>query len=95
MNHSCLSNIGESMRLVLWIVLSFMFFFTFSCSKEEQEVQKESHNTKIKVCLALGYTGSGDNSFNDIQYNGLVKAASLYPIKLIMECLKKTRKKGF
>jgi len=71
-----------------------MFFFIFSCSKEEQEVQKESHNTKIKVCLALGYTGSGDNSFNDMQYNGLVKAGSLYPIKIDYGMPKKDTEEG-
>lgn len=70
------------MRVVLFILPFLMLFFTFSCSKKEQAAQKNLKSKTKKVCLALGYTGSGDNAFNDIQYNGLVKAASLYPIKI-------------
>lgn len=37
-------------------------------------------NVKARVGLALGVSGLGDQSFNDMQYNGLIKAYENYPI---------------
>ncbi len=46
----------------------------FSCSKNSQEIESPLLNTK-KVGLILGLA-AGDHSFNDIQYNGLVRTGN-------------------
>lgn len=56
-------------------LLLFLFSLIFSC-KDDQKNSKmtESSNSTIKIGLAVSSGGLGDQSFNDIQYKGLMDA---------------------
>lgn len=72
--------------IVIFFIIFLLLFFLF-INKEIRNksitLSKADRNEKIKIGLILGYGGLGDKSFNDMQYNGLVRAKNLYNIDII------------
>ena len=70
-------------KLPIIVLLMFLIIFP-SCSnntdKNAAEIKPETPT--VKVGLALGYNALGDQSFNDMQYNGLIEASRLLKIKI-------------
>ncbi len=54
------------------------------CKKDatSNETKNKQDGETTKVGLALGYGGIGDQSFNDMQYNGLIEASRLFKIDI-------------
>ncbi|OHD08370.1 MAG: hypothetical protein A2Y34_17345 [Spirochaetes bacterium GWC1_27_15] len=68
------------------VILSFMIIILiFSCTKKSNiQTDKNTKDViqKKKIGLALGYGGIGDQSFNDMQYNGLINASRKFNIEI-------------
>ncbi|HOJ62839.1 MAG TPA: BMP family ABC transporter substrate-binding protein [Spirochaetota bacterium] len=62
--------------------LIFLLFFVFSCKKEKLNNNLKDSNV-LKIGLALGVGGLGDQSFNDMQYNGLIELSKKYNIEIV------------
>ncbi|HOV14523.1 MAG TPA: BMP family ABC transporter substrate-binding protein [Spirochaetota bacterium] len=69
------------------IILLFFIvvLLTISCSRKSDQKNLNSKNESVqkkKIGLALGYGGIGDQSFNDMQYNGLINASRKFDIEI-------------
>jgi len=76
---------GEMKKLFISIFLILLIILSFGCKeKETDKIDNNQLNQKkeIKVGLALGYGGVGDMGFNDLQYNGLIKASKDFNIDI-------------
>ena len=62
--------------------LIFLLFLIFFSCKKEKEV-KDVFDNKLKIGLILGVGGLGDQSFNDMQYNGLIEISKKYNIDFV------------
>lgn len=60
-------------KIIFILIIAIITSCTNSNDNSTDEAQSSSK--KIKVGLALGYGGIGDQSFNDMQYNGLIEAS--------------------
>lgn len=72
------------MKKRFYLFLFLFLFIIFSCKKSFVNNQIQKKEDKIlKIGLALGVGGLGDQSFNDMQYNGLIELSKKYNIELV------------
>ena len=65
--------------LAMFIILSI----ALGCKKES--VKQDAPDKEITIGLALGVGGLGDQSFNDMQYNGLIELSKNFDVNLFYE----------
>lgn len=70
-------------KIILTIVV--ILSIALGCKKESVKEDKIVSNKKITVGLALGVGGLGDQSFNDMQYNGLIELSKNFDVNLFYE----------
>ncbi len=68
-------------------VATAFFIFSLSCCTSPDTAHNEKFANRVsdsakKICLACGYNEIGDNTFNDMQYNGLIEASRHFNIKI-------------
>ncbi len=67
-----------------YIILLLVFSLFMSCVKKEKQAIdiQNTNNSVLKIGLAVSSGGLGDQSFNDIQYKGLMDAYQDFPIEI-------------
>lgn len=67
------------------VIFIFVFFALFSCKKDEKTSGIKDEYKKFKIGIALGVGGLGDQSFNDMQYNGLIELSKNHIVDIFYE----------
>lgn len=70
------------MKKTFGFLLIVILFFSCSGNNDADLDKQKNDKKKIKIGLALGYGGIGDQSFNDMQYNGLIEASRKFDIDI-------------
>jgi len=76
-----LKNFKTLLFLIFIVIFFILIILIFNIKFNDKFIKKDNgvKNEKIKIGLIVGYGGFGDKSFNDMQYNGIVKAKNLFP----------------
>lgn len=84
------------MQIIKKSLIIIICFFIVSCQKEDIENINKSlkEKRKPKIGLALSYAGIGDLSFNDMQYNGVIRALQLYDLEFSYTVPREDTEKG-
>ncbi len=73
------------MKIKFMLIIIVILLTLAGCKKESVKEDKTVSDKKITIGLALGVGGLGDQSFNDMQYNGLIELSKNFDVNLFYE----------
>ncbi|MCX8058303.1 MAG: BMP family ABC transporter substrate-binding protein, partial [Spirochaetes bacterium] len=68
--------------ILFFIIFTLFYFFRINKSLTKVQTLNKKFQTKTKIGVIFGYGGLGDKSFNDMQYNGVIKAKNMFNIDI-------------